>query len=264
MNSLKVRLLSLPVMAAIVSLNSSSVFAEVSGLGTYDTSSARLSRLREVSIIPQRLSFNLPNLQPRAAVNGDMLQVDIPVSLFEGPINEILRANQGRYKDTEFQRMDVSDMKVSFGNGGFTIDGNWRFQAREYLGKIFGKKKHTPWTSISGSFAQGFNVNVSNGRLVAQAGKTDIRGADKWYGDIVNAVVSRMGVNGTVNQLVNKELESINGMNVQQLVVKAGSDQVARSLNISSSAASQLINSRSGGINANISGGRLQLTVKVR
>lgn len=165
------------------------------------------------------VALNLPNFQPKASFNNEVLQVSIPVSLLEGPMNNILRANEGRYKDTSFQRMDVSGMRVAFENGGFTVNGNWQFQAREYLGSVFGNKKYTPWASVSGSFSQGFNVRVNNGVLVAQAGKTSVRGANKWYGDIVDALISRLGVNGAANKQVNQNLQRINSMNVQQLLV---------------------------------------------
>ena len=264
MNSLKLGLFTLSATIAAYSLNYSPSVAGVSSLANNKASLPNLSSLQDSKVTSQQLSFNFPNFQPQAVVSGNTLQVSIPVSLFEGPINDILRANEGNYKDTAFQKLDVSNMKVSFDTGGLTINGNWRFQAREYLGSFLGKKKYTPWTSVSGSLTQKFNVKVSNGRLLAEAGKTDIRGADKWYGDIVNAVVSRMGVNGNVHQRVNQGLQTINGMNVQELLVKAGSAQVSQALGISPSAASQLINSRVGGINAGISGGRLQFAVKVR
>lgn len=212
----------------------------------------------------EQIALNLPNFQPRASFSNGVLQIAIPVSLLEGPINDILRANEGRYKDTDFQRMDVSGMRVAFADGGFTVNGNWRFQAREYLGSVFGKKKYTPWTSISGSFSQGFNVRVNNGVLVAQAGKTNIRGANKWYGDILDAVISRFGVNGAANKRVNQNLQRINGMNVQQLLVSAGSDSAAQALGISRDEAIRLINARVGGANASISGGNLNVAVKVQ
>jgi hypothetical protein len=44
--------------------------------------------------------------------------------------------------------------------------------------------------------------------------KLTFRGANKWYGDILNALVSKLGVNGTVNRQVNAGLQRINGMNV--------------------------------------------------
>jgi len=264
MNSLKLRLLTLTATLSVVCLNSAISFANVSSSTINESASLKVSNLRNGTFPLQQLAFNFPNFQPQAVVSGNTLQVSIPVSLLEGPINDILRANEGRYKDTDFQKMDVSNMRVSFGNGGFTVNGNWRFQAREYLGSTFGKKHYSPWVSVSGSFAQGFNVRVNSGKLIAEAGKTDIRGADKWYGEIVNALIARMKVNGQVNQQINQGLQSINGMNVQQLLVNAGSAQVAQALGITNSAASQLINSRVGGINANISGGRLQIAVNVR
>jgi hypothetical protein len=203
-------------------------------------------------------------LQPQAVVQNGVLQVSLPISLFEGPINDILRANEGRYKDTDFNRLDVNNMRVSFINGGFNVDGKWQFQHREYLGKFFGRKKYTPWTSVSGSFTQAFNMNVGNGRLIASAGKTDIRGASKWYGSIVNEIIYKLGIKGEVNRKVNEGLREINGMNIQQLLVQAGSAQVSSALGINQNEASQLINSHAGGINGNISDGRLILAVKVR
>ena len=245
---------------AIVSVIATSLLSVVS-----PASAASGPTLLVDSVMPQQLvGFKIPNLQPKASVSNGVLQVAIPVSFLEGPLNSIVHANGGRYKDTDYQRFDVSDMRVSFAEGSIVINGNWRFQAREYLGSFLGKKKYTPWASISGSFSQPFRVNVRNGKLFAEAGKTDIRGANKWYGDIVDALISRFRVNGVVNQRINQELQSFNGMNVQQLVVKAGSDSVAKALGISSNDASKLIDSRTGNINANITGGSLRLSVSVR
>ncbi|MGG6269139.1 hypothetical protein ACQ4M3_25700 [Leptolyngbya sp. AN03gr2] len=247
-----------------LSLLLTSTLLTLTALSTLPALSQTLEKSNQSIPSSERIALNLPNFQPKASFSNGVLQVAIPVSLLEGPFNDILRANEGRYKDTDFQRMDVSSMRVSFADGGFTVNGNWQFQAREYLGSVFGRKRYTSWTSISGSFSQGFNVRVNNGVLVAQAGKTNIRGANKWYGDILNAVISRVGVNGTVNKQVNQNLQRINGMNVQQLLVSAGSDQAAQALGISRDEAIRLINARVGGANAGISGGNLNLTVKVQ
>ncbi|MGL5059529.1 MAG: hypothetical protein ACRC62_06065 [Microcoleus sp.] len=245
---------------AIVSVIATSLLASVSPAST-----ASQPTLLIDSVMPQQLvGFTIPNLQPAASVNNGVLQVAIPVAFLEGPLNSIVRANGGRYKDTDYQQFDVSDMRVSFTEGGLVVSGNWRFQAREYLGKFLGRKKFTPWVSVSGSFSQPFSVKVSNGKLFAEAGKTDIRGANKWYGDILDALISRFRVNGVVNQRINQELQSFNGMNVQQLLVKTGSDSVAKALGISSDDANKLIESHAGNIDANITGGSLRLSVRVR
>lgn len=240
---------------AIVSLIATSLFSAVS----------LASAASPITSTPKQLiAFKIPNLRPEASVSNGVLQVAIPVSFLAGPIDSILRANGGRYKDTDYQRFDVNDMRASFTEGGLVINGNWRFQAREYLGSFLGKKKYTPWVSVSGYFSQPFSIKIGNGKLFAEAGKTNIRGADKWYGDILDALISRFRVNGSVNQQIDRELQNFNGMNVQQLLVQAGSDPVAKTLGISSNDASKLIGSRAGNINVNITGGSLKLSVPVR
>jgi hypothetical protein len=217
-----------------------------------------------ISSKQSQIAFDFPNFQPLVNLHDGFIEVSIPVSLFEGPINDILRANEGRYKDTDFNRLDVNNMRVLFANGGFNIGGNWRFQHREYLGKIFGRKKYTPWVSVSGSFTQTFNMSVKNGSLSASAGRTDIRGADKWYGSIVNALISKLGINGKVNVQINQGLQQINGMNVQQLLIQASSVKLASALGISQNEAIEMINSHAGSINCSILNGRLIIVEKVQ
>jgi hypothetical protein len=178
-------------------------------------------------------------MQPEASVSNGVLQVAIPVACLEVPINTIVSANGGRYEDTEDRRLDVNNMRVSVTEGGLVINGNWHLQARDYLGNFRGKKKYSPWVSIGGSFSQSFIIKIENGMLLAEASKIDIRGADKWYPEILYALISRFRVNGSVNQLINQELQNFNGISLQQLLVQAGSDPVAQALEISSNDASR-------------------------
>jgi hypothetical protein len=202
-------------------------------------------------------------MQPEASVNNGVLQVTIPVACLKNSINSIVSANGGRYEDTDDRRLDVNNMRVSFTEGGLVVDGNWYLQARDYLGTFRGKKKYSPWMSIGGSFSQLFSIKIGKGRLFAEASKIDIRDADKWYPEILYALISRFRVNGSVNQLINQELQNFNGMNVQQLFVEAGSASVAQALGISSDDASRSIDSCAGNINVNITGGSLILSVPV-
>jgi hypothetical protein len=165
--------------------------------------------------------FNVPDLSPEAMMvertdpSGEkvrLLRVSIPASIAEGPINDVLRANEGRFKDTNFQKIDVSNMRVSFGDQGFYINGNWQFQAREKIVSFFGKTHYTPWVSVSGTFNQKFNVSVEDGILKARAGKTSVRSAGKWYQSILDSLITAFTVEGNVNKNINKQLENINGM----------------------------------------------------
>ena len=57
------------------------------------------------SVMPQQLvGFKIPNLQPEASVNKGVLQVAIPASFLEGPIDSIVSASEGGYKNTEYQK----------------------------------------------------------------------------------------------------------------------------------------------------------------
>lgn len=212
------------------------------------------------------IAFTIPNFEPQVSVADGVLAVNMPVSFFEGPINEILRANQGNYKNTEFQRLDVSSMRVAFTNGGFNVNGNWRFQFRERIGRnpITKKIYYSPWASISGSFVQPFSVQVANDRLVARAGKPEIRSAGKWYQPIVDALIPRFVNNAAISQSINRQLASFNGMDIRQLMINTGAAKVSQALGINDGDARNLINSRIGTMNAGISGGQLKLSVRVK
>ncbi len=57
------------------------------------------------SVMPQQLvGFKIPNLQPEASVNNEVLQVAISASFLKSPIDSIVSANEGGYKDTDDRR----------------------------------------------------------------------------------------------------------------------------------------------------------------
>jgi hypothetical protein len=215
----------------------------------------------------QIIAFKVPNFRPETSFKDGVLVVSVPTSFFEGPINEILRTNfEGNHKSTEFQKLDVSSMRVSFTNGGLNVNGNWQFQFRGLIGKnpITGKKHYSPWTSVSGSLVQPFSVNVKNDRLVAQAGRIKLSTSGKWYHPFISdSFLSRMAEKNTKGRL-DQELQNYNGMNVRQLLVNSGASQVSQALGINTTEARKLIDSRVGSMNAQINSDRLKLFVRVR
>lgn len=200
---------------------------------------------------------------PEASVNNGVLQVIVPLAFLENSINYIVSSSGGRYEDADDRQLDVSDMRVSFAESGLVIDGNWQLQAREYLGSSRGKSKFTPWVSIDGSFSQSFKLKVGNCRIFAETSSIEIQGAGEWYPEILYALISRFRINGSVNKLINQELQTFNGMNLQQLLVLAGSDSVARELGISSDDASKSIEFCAGDLTVSITGGNLILSLQI-
>jgi hypothetical protein len=202
-------------------------------------------------------------MQTEVSFSKGVLQALIPVACLEDAIDAIVSANGGRYEDTEDRRLDVSDMRASFTEEGLAIGGKWHFQFREYLGSLLGNKQYASWVAIEGAFSQAFCIKIGNGRLFAEASKIDILDADKWYAEILYALVSRFRVNGSINKLINQELQNFKGMNLQQLLVQAGSASVAESLGISSNDASKSIDSNAAKIDVRITGSCLILSVPI-
>jgi hypothetical protein len=211
-------------------------------------------------------ALNVPNFQPTASFTNGVLQVSIPTAFLEGPVNEILRANEGRKKDTEFNKIDINKMRLDFKEGGFAVDGDWRVQHRERIAKNPFTKRwtHTSWVSVSGSFTQYFDVSVNNRRLNIRATKTDIRGADRWYGSLVSEIAPMLGVNGQVTNSINEQLQEINGMDVLQLMIQYGSIEAAKALGIEQNAVNQLLNESVSSLNAALSGDRLIISARIR
>lgn len=56
-----------------------------------------------ISTPKQLIAFTIPKQQPEASVNNGVL-VAIPASFLESSIDSIVRANEGRYKDTDDRR----------------------------------------------------------------------------------------------------------------------------------------------------------------
>lgn len=209
------------------------------------------------------IAFNIPNFQPSVSFSNGVLQLGIPTAYFRGFMDQILAANGGRMKDTDFNRVDIRNMRVaSFRDGGFAVYGEWQVQHRELLGSVFGKKHYSPWVSVSGSFTQNFDVSIRDRKLNVKAGKNDIKGASKWYGAIVDSLVPLLGVNGKVTNGINAQLKSINGMDVVQLLSQFGSDKVASALGIDRNAVNQLLNQST--VDAKFTGDQLVISAKVR
>ncbi|MGL5064954.1 MAG: hypothetical protein ACRC62_33675, partial [Microcoleus sp.] len=169
-------------------------------------------------------------MQSEASVINGVLQVTVPVAFLEDAIDAIVSANGGRYEDTEDRRLDVNEMRAYFTEEGLVINGKWYFQFRECLSSLLGNKQYTPWVAIGGTFCQDFSIKIGNGRLFAEASHIEIQGAYKWYPEILYSLISRFRINGLINKLINQELQNFKGMNLQQLLVQAGSDSVARLL----------------------------------
>jgi hypothetical protein len=233
----------------------------------------------------QLVAVTIPNFRPGATYNNGTLEVSIPQALLAGAIDQILRANEGRIKDTEFQKVDIRNMRFSLvqerfdpcGNrpncipsgterteSGFRVEGQWQFQFRERLVRnpFTGNWTHTPWTSVSGSFSQPLYFRVNNSRLDLQPGGLTLRG-DRWYADAVAPIATLFGVQGQIKENLRNAIQDINGMDLRQILIEYGSSEVENRAGIGRQVVSQLIDQNLGGIGAQVSGGNLVVSISL-
>lgn len=230
----------------------------------------------------QLVAINIPNFSPSARYSNGTLEVAIPQALLAAGIDQVPRANEGRIKDTEFQKVDVRNMRFSLvqerydacgnrpncidsGSGrlesGFRVDGDWQFQFREKIGCAFGKCHYTPWVSVSGSFSQPLYFRINASRLDLQPRGITIRG-ERWYADAVGPIAGVFDVHGSVKENLREAVKVINDKDLRQMLIDYGSREVANQSGIDQQIVSQLISQNVENIGAQVSGGNLVVSVR--
>jgi hypothetical protein len=251
-----------------------------------DSNGTMIQQAQRNTLLREEIAINIPNFSPSSSFANGVLEVVLPQALLAGPINEVLRANEGRIKATEFQLVDISNMRFSLieedidrcGNrpncllnrgprsSGFRVEGEWRFQFREraVYNPFAGHWSHTPWTSVSGTFSQPFYFSVSNSALSLQPGGITIRGS-RWYADAVASIAGIFDVHGSVMQSLRNGLQDINGLNLRQLLVQYGSSAVERVIPYVTSEGSvrSFIEQSVGDIGVRVSEGTLRISAQL-
>ncbi|MEM6771110.1 MAG: hypothetical protein AAF597_11035, partial [Bacteroidota bacterium] len=209
------------------------------------------------------VAINFPDFQPTASFQNRTLTVNIPAHLIQAALSETLRANEGRIKSTEFQRIDLSNMRATLRSDGIRVSGNWRFQFRERLVRnpVTGRWTHTPWTPVDGDFHQDFNIRLSNGRLIAETNGQPYVSSSRWYGVIVDEVVHHLRVRKNVKQQLDDQLTSFNGYDIQGLLAEYGANTAASQLGINRRDVTNFISSNVGSINASFNSSRLTVSI---
>ncbi|PSB16202.1 hypothetical protein C7B65_22515 [Phormidesmis priestleyi ULC007] len=112
---------------------------------------------------------------------------------------------------------------------------------RERIGCIAGKCKHTPWTSVSGTFSQPFSVALVGDRFKIRANTISIRSADKWYQLIVDSLIPLFVDRGAISADINTQLATINNASLREWIIPKGAEFMSQNLGISYTQAKSLI-----------------------
>ncbi|WP_373479198.1 hypothetical protein [Geminocystis sp.] len=211
------------------------------------------------------IAITIPNFSPSANFKDSTLTVEIPAALIQAGLSEVLRANEGEIKSTEFQKVRLVNMRATLTNRGVRVSGNWRISVRERITKnpLTGNWSHTPWVNEQGNFHQDFNLSVVNGQLrVSTNGRPNVN-SSAWYGVIIDEVIHYLEVRKNVKNLLDEQLSRFNGLNLQEMLVKYGANTAANQLGVDQNQVSSFINSNVGGINGNFNSSRLTISLSI-
>jgi len=174
-------------------------------------------------------------------------------------ISELLQQNQGRVKDTDFQKVDISNLVGSFINDGYKVNGNWKLQIREVIliNRDNNKVHYTPWTDDTGSFSQEISIRIDNGTIFVQATNHSLN-RDKQglirdlLGDFL--VYGKGNFRDKLVTQVRDGLNALNGATIADMLIENGAaKQLTTKVPINEQQAITLINAASKRMNARIS-----------
>lgn len=140
---------------------------------------------------------------------------------------QLLKDSQGRQRDTQYNKIDISNLRGCYINTGYRIEGDWKFQHRELIlnNPILNKKHYTPWSEDTGTFYQEISIRVSNGIAIVNNGKVEVK---RRHQGIIRDLIGDFLVYGEnnfrdkfVEKLKNK-VQSLNGQSIADKLIENG------------------------------------------
>ncbi|MBU7585130.1 MAG: hypothetical protein KAF91_19940 [Nostoc sp. TH1S01] len=208
------------------------------------------------------------NFDMNIGSHGWLFYATIPAQCLDSKLEIILKNKEGRQRDTEFNKVDISNLRGNFINGGYRIEGNWKLSHRELIAKTFGKKHYTPWSVDDGNFSQEVWLSIDNGNLIVNPGKNNVkRNGQGFIRDLIGDLIV-YGKDNFRDQFVaelRSEIQKYNGDNIAQILIKANAHQyISNRTKISQKYAIALINNASGRIDGKISQQGLRVSLRLK
>lgn len=177
--------------------------------------------------IPQ---FDLPNFELAFAFNNGIMEIGIPEYYLAQGINLILYKYEGRTRDTNSEKIDITDLKFFCKEGGFAVEGKVQVQFRKLLGEapVIGAM-YSPWVTIAGSFVEELTVDVIEGRLNVSHSQLHLSTTDSWYRKLFDEFVLPY-LEEEIVKRINEQLSNFNGMSLEEIVLKQGKTKLSQKL----------------------------------
>jgi hypothetical protein len=171
--------------------------------------------------------LNWKNFQ--IASNGQP-ELGIPAEYLTAPINRELDRYQGLIRDTDTEKIELDTPIFTFRDGGFTLTGNVRIQARKLLGNVpLIGDTYTPWMPLTGTFSEQLTADIIAGRLTVTHSQFDFATSNDLYGQLASDFILPYLKQEVVTS-IDRMLSSFNGMTIDELFVKYGRDKLQENL----------------------------------
>jgi hypothetical protein len=171
--------------------------------------------------------LNWQNFQ--IASNGHP-ELGIPAEYLTAPINRELDRYQGLIRNTDTEKIELDTPIFTFRDGGFTLTGNVRIQARKLLGNIpLIGDTYTPWMPLTGTFSEQLTADIIAGRLTVTHSQFDFVTSNDLYGQLASDFILPYLKQEVVTS-IDLMLSSFNDMTIDELFVKYGRDKLQENL----------------------------------
>jgi hypothetical protein len=157
-------------------------------------------------------------------------ELGIPAEYLTAPINRELDRHQGLIRDTDTEKIELDTPIFTFRDGGFTLTGNVRIQARKLLGSVpLIGDTYTPWMPLTGTFSEQLTADIITGRLTVTHSQFDFATSNDLYGQLASDFILPYLKQEVVTS-IDLMLSNFNGMTIDELFVKYGRDKLQENL----------------------------------
>ena len=163
---------------------------------------------------------------------NNSLEFGIAESYLTQPITTYIQRYTGIIRNTESEKINLTNLVFSFQDGGFAVKGDVEVQFRKLLSEspILGQV-YTPWMTVAGSFVEELSVQVTDNKLNVTHSKITLSTNDSWYKKLFEEFVVPYLENEVVKQ-INEQLSNFNGMSLEELAWKYGKDALQQQINL--------------------------------
>lgn len=164
--------------------------------------------------------------------DNDFIEFGLTESYLSQPITTYIQKYIGIIRDTDSEKINLTNLVFSFQDGGFAIKGDVEVQFRKRLSEapIIGQV-YTPWMTVGGSFVEELSVQVIENKLNVTHEQITLSTNDSWYKKLFEEFVVPYLENEVVKQ-INEQLSNFNGMSLEELAWKYGKDALQQKMNL--------------------------------